>query len=91
MLGRMLHTFKRQYVEDDLRRKTCDILASHIEAETGHVKAQVSQAAQYIRDNRDSIIGEHDRMIAASQANLMEASKVFKETVDKHVAALLHT
>ncbi len=51
----------------------------------------MSQAAQNIRDNRDSIIGEHDRMIAASQANLMEASKVFKETVDKHVAALQMT
>ena len=30
-------------------------------------------------------------MIEASQASLMEASKVFKETVDKHVAALQTT
>jgi hypothetical protein len=87
----MLHTFKRQYVDDDLKRKTCDILTSHIAAETENVKARVSQAAQDIRDKRESIIGEHDRMIAASQANLMEASKVFKETVDKHVAALQTT
>jgi hypothetical protein len=91
LLGRMLHTFKRQYVEDDLRRTTCDLLTSHIKAETEHAKARVSQAAQNIRDKRDSIIGEHDRMIEASQANLREASKVFKETVDKHVAALQTT
>jgi hypothetical protein len=91
LLGRMLHTFKRQYVEDDLNRKTCDIFTSHITAKTELARARVSQAAQDIRDNRDSIIGEHNRMIEASHANLMEASKVFKETVDKHVAALQTT
>ena len=49
LLGRMLHTFKRQYVDDDLKRITCDILTSHITAETEYAKVKVSQAAQSIR------------------------------------------
>ncbi len=71
LLGCMLHTFKRQYVDDDLKRITLDILTSHITAETEYAKVKVFQAAQSIRDNRDSIISEHDRMIAASQASLL--------------------
>jgi hypothetical protein len=91
LLGRMLHTFKRWYVDDDLKKKTSDVLSRHVQAETEYAKTKVSQAAQHIRDNRDSIINEHKQMIAASHASLTEASKVFKETVDKHVAALQTT
>jgi hypothetical protein len=91
LLARMLHTFKKQYVDDDLKRKTSDILSRHVHAETEYAKSKVTQAAQHIRDNRDSIINEHEQMIAASHASLIEASKVIKETVDKHVAALQTT
>ncbi len=72
----------------NLKRKTSDILSRHVQAETEHAKSKRSEAARHIRDNRDSLINKHEQMIAASHASLTEASKVFKETVDKHVAAL---
>jgi hypothetical protein len=48
----------------------------------------VSEAAQLIRDNRNSLMNKHEEIIAASHAHLTEASRIFKETVDKHVSAL---
>jgi hypothetical protein len=38
----------------------------------------VSEAAQLVRDNRDSLMSKHEQIIAASHAHLTEASRVFK-------------
>jgi hypothetical protein len=75
-------------VDEDEKKKTSNILNRHVNAEMEYAKTKVSEAAQLIRDNRYSIMNRHEQMIAASHAHLTEASKVFKETVDKHVAAL---
>jgi hypothetical protein len=41
MLGRSLHTFKKQYVDNDKKRKTSDILQKHVHAETEYAKSKV--------------------------------------------------
>ncbi len=44
LLGRMLHTFKKSYVDSDERRKTDSRLSNHINANTEHLKAKVADA-----------------------------------------------
>jgi hypothetical protein len=91
VLGRSLHTLKRQYVDNDEKRTTSDILQQHVHAETEYAKSKVSEAAQLTRDDRDFLMNKHQEMITASYAHLTETPRIFKETVDKHVAALQTT
>jgi hypothetical protein len=70
------------------KRKTSDILRSHVDSHTLVAKSKVSEAAQLIRERRDSLMNKHEEMVTASHAHMAEASRVYKETVDTHVAAL---
>ncbi len=45
LLGRMLHTFKKKYVDEDEQRKTSDLLSEHIRRETERLTTNVSRVA----------------------------------------------
>jgi hypothetical protein len=88
LLGRMLHTFKKSYVDRDEQRKTDSRLSNHIEGVTEHLKGKIADAISILKDRKDDLLRKHDEAMAASQQQMAETSRVYKETVDKHVAAL---
>jgi hypothetical protein len=88
MLGRALYTFKRKYIDSDDRRKTDKDLSEHINAVTSGVKEGVADAARLLKDRKDDILKKHEETIATSQEQIAEASRVYRETVDRHVVAL---
>ncbi len=87
LFGRMLHTFKKIYVDSDERRKTDKRLSDHIST-ADHVKERVAEATSILKDKKDDLLRKHDEAMATSQQQMAEASRVYKETVDKHVVAL---
>jgi hypothetical protein len=88
IIGRMLHTFKKSYVDSDERRKTDSHLSGHINANTEHLKARVADAVGTLRDRKDDLLRRHDEAMAASQQQMADASRVYKETVGKHIESL---
>jgi hypothetical protein len=84
----MLHIFKKSYVDSDKQRKTDSRLSNHIDAVTEHLKGKVAEATNILKDRKDDLLRKHDEAMAASQQQMAEASRVYKETVDKHVVAL---
>jgi hypothetical protein len=84
----MLHTFKKGYVNSDEQRKTDRRLSNHINALTPNVKEGVTVATHILKDRKEDILRKHDEAMATSQQQIAEASRVYKETVDRHVGAL---
>jgi hypothetical protein len=88
LFGRMLQTFKKSYVDRDEQRKTDRRLSNHIDVLTSNVKEGVAVATGMLKDRKDELLRKHDEDMAASQQQIAEASRVYKETVDSHVEAL---
>ncbi len=89
LLGRMLHTFKRKYVDSDEQRKTDEALSGRIEATVIRAKNAVSEAGDVIKERQRERMRKHEELMAASHEHMAEASRLYKEAVDKHVASLL--
>jgi hypothetical protein len=88
LLGRMLHTFKKSYVDSDERRKTDSHLSNHINANTEHLKEKVADAMKTLQDRKDDLLRKHEETMAASQQQMADASRLYNETVDKHIVSL---
>ncbi len=88
LLGRMLHTFKKGYVDEDEKRKTSVLLSDHIRRETVRLTENVSKAADRLQRRKDNLQKQHDEAMAASQQHILEASRAYKVAIDKHVEAL---
>jgi hypothetical protein len=88
LLGRMLHTFKKGYVDRDEQRKTDRLLSDHIDNLTSMVKEGVATATGMLKDRKEELLRKHDEDMAASQQQIAEATRVYRETVDSHVVAL---
>jgi hypothetical protein len=85
LLGRALHKFKRKYIDGDDQRKTDKDLSEHINAVTSNVKEGVANAARLLRERKDNILKKHEETMAATHDHMAEASRVYRETVDRHV------
>jgi hypothetical protein len=77
-----------EYVDDDEKRKTSDVLKSHVDTHTLLANSKIAEAAQLIRQRMDSLMNKHEEMMAASHAYMVEASRLYKEAVDRHVVSL---
>jgi hypothetical protein len=86
-----LHTFKKSYVDSDERRKTDSHLSSHINAGTENLKEKVADAIKTLKDRKDDLLRKHDEAMAASQQQIEDASRVYKETLGKHIVSLQHS
>jgi hypothetical protein len=84
----MLHTIKRQYVDSDEKRKTTKVLSDHIDSLTNKVKGAVTEATDLIKDRQKDHMQRHEEMMAVSHDHLAEASRLYREAADKHVASL---
>jgi hypothetical protein len=54
LLGRMFHMLKRQYVDDDEKRKTAKILNDHVTLLTKEVETAVINATALIKDRQQA-------------------------------------
>ncbi len=63
-------------------------LSDHINAVSASVKEGVTNSARRLNDRKDEIVKNHELIMAEAQAHMAEASRVYRETVDKHVVAL---
>jgi hypothetical protein len=88
LLGRMLHTFKKGYVDEDEERKTSVLLSDHNRRETTRLTEKVSEAAERLQRRKDNLQKQHDEAMTASQQQILEASRAYKEAIGKHVEAL---
>jgi Skp family chaperone for outer membrane proteins len=84
----MLHTFKKGYVDEYEKRKTSVLLSDHIRRETARLTDKVSESADRLQRRKDNLQKQHDEAMAASQQQILEASRAYKEAIDKHVEAL---
>jgi hypothetical protein len=80
--------FRKSYVDSDEQRRTDRRLSNHINAVTERVKEGVADATRILKDRKDYLLRKHDETMATSQQQIVEASQVYKETVDRHVVAL---
>ncbi len=48
----------------------------------------MTNSARLLKDRKDEILKKHEQTMAASQAHIAEANRVYRETVDNHVVAL---
>jgi hypothetical protein len=88
LLGRMLHTFKKGYVDEDEQRKTSALLSDHIRRETERLTGNVSRAAEMLQRRKDDLQKQHDEAMAASHQHVLEVSRAYKEAIGKHTEAL---
>ncbi len=88
LLGRSLHIMKRRYVDDDEKRKTDKDLCDHIESLTLVVKGKMTDAGRIITDGRENLLRKHEELMATTHDRMAEASRLYREAVDKHVATL---
>jgi hypothetical protein len=63
-------------------------LSEHINAVALNVKEGVTNATRLLKDRKDDILKKHEEIMVASQAQIAEANRVYKETVESHVEAL---
>jgi hypothetical protein len=88
LLGRMLHTFKKGYVDEDEKKKTSVLLSHHIQFKTARLTENVSKAAERLQRRKENLHKQHDEVIAASQQHILESTRAYKEAIDKHMDAL---
>jgi hypothetical protein len=72
LLGRMLHTFKKSYVDSDERRKTDSHLINHINSSTENLKEKVADAIKTLKDRKDDLLRKHDETIYGRDATVDE-------------------
>jgi hypothetical protein len=48
----------------------------------------VADARRTLKDKKNDLLRKHDEAMATSQQQIAETSRVYKETVDRHVVAL---
>jgi hypothetical protein len=71
LLGRMLHTFKKGYVDEDEKRKTSILLSDHIRRGTARLTEKVSESAERLQRRKDNLQKQHDKAMAASQQQIL--------------------
>jgi hypothetical protein len=76
---------KRQYVDNDEKRKTARTLNDHADSLTKEVQTAVTEATILILDRQKAHMLRHEEMVAATHDHLAEASRIYREAVDKQV------
>jgi hypothetical protein len=84
----MLHTMKRQYVDNDEKRKTAKVLSDDAGSLTKEVETAVTKATALIIDRQKAHMLKHGEMVAATHDHLVEASRLYRKAVDKQVESL---
>jgi hypothetical protein len=79
LFGRMLHTFKRKYVDSDEKRKNDGFLKGHVESFALVVKGKMSDACGNIRDRREELIRNHDDLMATDRIPAVTGSGNLKQ------------
>jgi hypothetical protein len=84
LLGRMLHTFKKRYVDENEQRKTSDLLSEYIRRETERLTTNVSRPAEMLQHRKDKLQRQHDEAMVASHQHVLELSRAYREAIGKH-------
>jgi hypothetical protein len=88
LMGRMLHTFKKKYVDEDEQRKTSNLLSEHIRRETDSLTTNISRAAEMLQRRKDELQRQHDEVMAATHQHVLEVSRTYREAIGRHAEAL---
>ncbi len=75
-------------MNDDEKRKTDKILSDHVGSLTDVVKRSVSDATSLIKDRQEDLLSKHEEMMAATHDHMVDASRLYREAVDKHLVSL---
>jgi hypothetical protein len=63
-------------------------LSGHIGATVDRAITAMSEAGDLIKDRQKDHMRKHEELMAATHDHMTEASRLYKEAVDKHVALL---
>jgi hypothetical protein len=70
-------------------KQTNEALKDHVEPLTLVVKGKMSDACGLIRDRREELVRNYDDFMTTTHDHMAEASRLYREAVDKHHVATL--
>jgi hypothetical protein len=102
ILGRLIHTFKEEYIAKDKARRSSMELDLHVEELLGQAKESMSQDATAIRMHTQNFIDKQNRIVADSQTRcetalagahtrMKEVSRAFEEALNQQLKAVLES
>ena len=100
ILGRLIHTFKEEYISQDLHRHASDELTRYVDEILQQSKDSLSQDAAVIRTRTQSHIDRQNRLIEsanyqataaleAGHAQMRETMRAYSEALDQQLQTVL--
>jgi hypothetical protein len=83
LFGRMLHTFKREYISKDDHRTLSTVLDTSLKDSVALTKAALDDARKIITDKNQSHLQQHADMMAQSQQAIEAASLAYRAELAK--------
>jgi hypothetical protein len=83
LFGRMLHTFKTEYISKDDKRALSTVLDTSLKESVALTKAALDDARKIITDKNQSHLQQHADMMTQSQQAIEAASLAYRAELAK--------
>jgi hypothetical protein len=89
LMGRIVHTFKRQYISDDDDKKMSAEFEDYLKGVMGSLETVIAESAKQVADHHAISIKRHEGLMKDAHDYLKEAFVKFKDAVERQVDVIV--
>ncbi len=88
LMGRVLHTFRREYISDDEHGRLSEDFKEHVKDVLAPLETTLADSAKRLEEQHVASMEQHEKLVKDTHDFLAEASEQFKTALTKQVRVM---